>query len=159
MGVGSHPKGAGRKETRRQFWPKWRLKWPKLKIVRTRTRYTRVRALNVVTGPRLGSGTNPRRVGIRAGKPRADRAILKRKAAAYQPLPGVGTGPYGSGMCIGGPRRGLPYTHHPKGVVIKKNFDQKYCPNQLNVRLYLTLLNLNLSLIKINIFPKSKRKI
>ena len=54
--------------------------------------YTRVRALNVaLPDPPLG-------VGIRAGKPKADRAIRKRKAATYQAPSGLGTGPIGSGM-------------------------------------------------------------
>ena len=69
-------------------------------------------------------------------------------------------------MCIGGPHRGLPYAPHPQRGWLKKNkkfmgpgiFDQKYCPNQLNVRLHLKFLNLNLSQVKENIFPKSKRR-
>ena len=37
-------------------------------------------------------------------------------------------------------------------------FDLKYCPNQLNVRLHLKFLNLNLSQFKEKDFPKSKRR-
>ena len=54
--------------------------------------HTCTRIKRSVTGPLTkvrGSGTNPFGVGIRAGKPKADRAIRKEKAATYQPPKGL----------------------------------------------------------------------
>ena len=77
------------------------------KIVRTHV-YAHVHACarikRSVTGPLRGPGTNPEGVGIRAGKPKADRAIRKEKLPLTNPE-GVGTGP----------RRGWYRT--PKGPV------------------------------------------
>ena len=62
------------------------------KIVRTRTY---VHALNVTyfTGP-VGVRYHPKG-GKGAGKPKADRAIRKRKAAVYQPPKGLVPDPKG----------------------------------------------------------------
>ena len=50
------------------------------KIVRTRVRYTRVRIKNVNVYYRTPKGS-----GIRAGKPKADRAIRKEKLPLTNP--------------------------------------------------------------------------
>ena len=64
------------------------------KIVRTRVR-TRVRTLNVrLPDPEGVRYQSPLGVGIRAGKPKADRAIRKEKLPLTNPF-GVGTGPFG----------------------------------------------------------------
>ena len=69
------------------------------KIVPHTCTYTLVRIKRSVTGPRRGPVPTPKGVGIRAGKPKADRAIRKEKAAAYQPLRGWYEHPVGVLIC------------------------------------------------------------
>ena len=127
------PEGCrSKKETRRQFWPKSRLKWPKLYAHVYAHVYTRIK--RSVTGPLRGPVPTP--FGVGTPDPEGLRYEHPRR---------------GAHMCIGGPHRGLPYAHHPQRGWLKKknitfrgpdNFYQKYCQNQLNVRLHLNL-NLN----------------
>ena len=76
------------------------------KIVRTRTRITRIK--RKVTTP-------PRGVVYEPGSRRL--TVRYEKKSCRLPTPegvGMSTPVGGAHMCIGGPHRGLPYAHHPQ---------------------------------------------
>ena len=97
-----------KRKTSRQFWPKWRLKWPKLYAHVVPHTYTRVRALNVSLPHPFGVWYTSREA---EGWP-CDR---KRKAAAYQPRRG-----WYRNLWVRYVHRGLPYAHHPQRGWLKK---------------------------------------
>ena len=93
--------------------------------------YTCTHTKRSVNQPRRGWYEHPRRgCSLRSvnqplwglvyepGSRRLTVRLRKEKATATNPFGvGMSTPVGGAHMCIGGPHRGLPYAHHPKGVV------------------------------------------